>query len=126
MNKIPNARLKSAPRPTTVPRSKVRKIVAEVYSVKEEALSTVVPVFAVYVSVKDLSLQRAQEKFTNVKAMISRQRIHELGQFFFLPTNGEDRLECVWPKYVTVDKKDAEALLQTQKNLLKELQKRAL
>lgn len=88
--------------------------------------TSVTPVFAVYVSVKDLSPLRAQEKFTNVKKMIQRQNLHNIGQFFFLPTNGEDKIDCVWPKYIVIDKEDAQTLLEKQRELTEELQKRAL
>lgn len=82
----------------------------------------IVPVFSVSICVKDMSPQRARETFSNVKAMIEKQNVNKIAQFFFLPTESESKIECVWPKFVVVDKAGVQSLLDSQQAALKELE----
>jgi hypothetical protein len=69
-----------------------------------------------------MSPQRARETFVNAKAMFEKQNVAECGKFFYVPTEGESRVECVWPKFVVMDQNGVQTLLDSQQRALKELE----
>jgi hypothetical protein len=74
------------------------------------------PIFAIYVNVSDMSSQQANETMARIRTVI-QTGMPKYTSFVLPCSTGDTRIECIWPKFLVVEKADVQQFLDQQEHI---------